>query len=194
MTTGNMPNPPDQPTVQAPTAGAQAQAAVAEAEETAQVQPALSLGEDMARIIEENIDVIAQRLIYHTQLMYGVGGVGSDGVNARVAAMTLARTLRGGDNSDNAEAERALAQLGSTLRTQINDQTVPYGVNAQVAGLFEGIIMDTIRKAYQGNGTAAEEARMVLERLFQTANEKMQQQRQALVSAQSPGPHPNARQ
>src|SRR5437867_3126494 len=111
-----------------------------EAASPSQAEP-VPLGEEIARIIEEQIEIIVQRQVYHTQLMFGVSGLGTDPVNARIAALTIARALR---NDTPEIVHSTLANLGDAQISQINDHTTPYNFNPQVAGLLEGILVDTV--------------------------------------------------
>ena len=75
MSTERMPNPPDRLTDRNPPAEAQTQATAEESQAAqTQVVQAPPLNEDMANIIKAQTDVIAQRQVYHTQLMFGVSG------------------------------------------------------------------------------------------------------------------------
>src|SRR6478672_286539 len=128
MSTGNMPNPPDMLTSQVPPGDPQTQnAATASPADTAPApaQPA-SLGGDMAAILEREADVLAQRLVYHCQIMYGVGAVAIDIVNARNAALVFANALRNGATG---VAEYTLVDLGDPQLVQVNDGTVPFKNN-----------------------------------------------------------------
>src|SRR5437879_1251068 len=121
MSTGNMPNPPEQPTKQATTEGAPA-TPPAEGQ-TQDLATPLPLGADMARIIEEQVGIIVQRQMYHSQLMLGVSATGTDAVNARNAALTIANALR---NEATGMAEYALVNLGDPQLAQVNDHTLPF--------------------------------------------------------------------
>ncbi len=169
MTTGNMPNPPDQPTRPNTNVEGGPDAQPAEA------PPArpLSLAEDIARIIEEQADIIAQRHVYHAQMMYGVSGVAADPANARGAALVIAQALRSNDPS---ALEHALVNLGDAQVSQVNDKTMPYRYNAQIAGLFEGILLDTVKLAYHDDPARQEEARRLLCELFLPPNEQLMEQ------------------
>lgn len=181
MSTGNMPNPPDQLTAQAlnqdvkgqTTAGAQPQsAAPAPTNETqAAIVPQLPLHEDMARIIEEQVGVIAQRLIYHSQMLLGVSALGTDPVSARDVPLAVAQALR---QETAAPGIYALVNAGDAQIVQINDRTFPYRFNSQVAGLIEGILADTISYAYKDDKTRQKEARLLLNSLFLAANDELQ--------------------
>lgn len=178
MSTGNMPNPPETPTSQVPPGDPQTQnAATAASAPTdsdtanAPAQPA-SLAEGIAAILEREADTTAQRLVYHCQIMYGVGAVGVDPVNARNSVLVLANALRNGAGD---QAEETLIGLGDPQFTQINDGTLPFKNNAQVAGLFEGLVMDAVSRAYADDPARVKEARSLLDGIFQPANERMQQ-------------------
>ena len=127
MSTGNMPNPPDMPTSQTPPGDPQAQNAATSTSAATTPggsppppsAPAFSLAEDIAGIIERDADILAQRLLYHSQTMYGVGSVGVDIVNARNAAMVLANALR---NNADTQAEDSLFGIGEPQVVQINDR------------------------------------------------------------------------
>jgi hypothetical protein len=191
VSTGKMPNPPDQPTSQS---AASSQAPAPPPQEaapapTATAEP-LPLGADMARIIEEQVDIIAQRQVYHSQTMFGVGGMGTDVVTARNSALIVAQALR---NQTTSMLEHALVNLGDAEIAQINDMTTPLKLNSQVAGILEGILIDTITKAYQGDPDRQRETRAMLTRLFEPANEQMLLQPKAMIEFQAPGPGPNAR-
>lgn len=195
MSTGNMPNPPTNPTSQAVTGDPQAQASVASPSDTqvqAQAQPPFNLADDMAGIIEGNADIIAQRLVYHSQTMFGVGATGVDVVNAHNSAMVVANALR---NSAASQAVWTLVNLGDGQVCQVNDQTLPFKNNAQVAGLLEGLIFDTVARVYADNPDRIQEARTLLNGYFQPANELMQVMARQLdaIQALAPGPGPNAR-
>ena len=211
MSTDHMPNPPDQPTKLADQSSAQTQAAApvaaqataaptgpaieVGAEAQAQVQaepaaPALSLAEDIARVLEEQVDVIVQRQNYHSQLLLGVSGIGTDVVNARNSTLTMANALR---NSRPDQVIFTLSNLGDAQRVQINDQSMPFKFNAQIAGLFEGIILDTVSSAFKADAARQAEARVMLETLFVEANEALEGQSKSALLFQAPGPHPNAR-
>ena len=189
MTTGHTPNPPNHLTTQATDRDVHGQEVAPDVQPGGTEQP-LSLGGDMARIIEGQIDIITQRLVYHSQMMFGVGGMGSDPVTARNTTLIVADALR---NQRQEDVEHALVNLADPMLVQINDRTTPYKVNAQVEGILEGILVDTISKAYQDDPARVREARVMLESLFQVANEQMQAQSKAMIAFQAPGPHPNAR-
>jgi hypothetical protein len=174
MSTDNMPNPPDRPTAQAAGANTHIQGTPGEAQhaDTPPAQP-VPLAEDIARIIEEQAEVIAQRHVYHAQLLYGVGGVAADPANATGAALVIAQALRSGDH---AALQHALINLGDPQIAQVNDKTMPYRYNAQIAGLFEGILLDTIKLAYRDDQARQEEALRLLSSLFLPANEQLMEQ------------------
>ena len=165
MSTGHMPNPPDHLTSQTGQTVADQAAPV---EGPSAEAPPLSLAEEMARIIEEQADVIAQKQLYHAQTMVGVSAVGTDVVNARNAALVIADALRTGDHT---RVEHVLANLGDPQVSQVNDRTLPFRFNLQIAGLLEGIIIETISTAYAGDSARIGEARLMLEQVFQPANE-----------------------
>ena len=202
MSTGHMPNPPEEPTKQAGSAGASAQsaapaqasapaqaAAQAESASTELAQP-LPLGADMARILEEQVDIIVQRQSYHSQMLLGVSATGTDAVNARTAVFTVANALRNGAEGT---VLYTLVNLGDPQIAQINDHTLPFNFNAQVAGLFEGILLDTISQAYKSDPARQREARAMLERIFVEANAQAEKQSKAMLAFLAPGPGPNAR-
>jgi hypothetical protein len=181
-----MPNPPDQPTSQvtAPQTKEQAPAATEGAVVTALEAP-LPLNADIARILEERADVVAQRLVYHSQMMLGVSAIGTDPVNARNATLAIANALR----HDRRETVLfALSNLGDSQIAQVNDHTLPFNYNAQVAGLYEGILLDTITHAYNDNPDRRHEARMLLEKLFVEANEEALKGHKAQLPFLAPRP------
>lgn len=186
MSTGHMPNPPDNLTSQATnsdvkgqtTPGAQPQATSqavgagqSATEQQVEPSPQLPLNEDMARIIEGQLGVIAQRLVYHSQMMYGVGGLGTDPVSARDATMAVANAIR---YQTPAEGVYALVNAGDAQIVQVNDRTMPFRFNSQVAGLLEGILADTVSFSYKGDKARQQEARTLLNTLFITANDQLQ--------------------
>lgn len=193
MSTDHMPNPPDQPTSQvtAPQTKEQAPAAT-EGQATTALETPLPLNADMARILEERADVVAQRLVYHSQMMVGVSAIGTDPVNARNATLTIANALR----HDRPQAVVvALTNLGVSQIAQVNDHALPFKYNAQLAGLYEGILLDTLAQAYHDNPDRQREARMALEKLFIEANEETQREHKAQLPFLAPGrPGPNPRQ
>jgi hypothetical protein len=144
----------------------------------------------MARILREQADTIAQQMVYHSQLLTGVSAMGTDVVNARNTILTLADALDGGQYD---EGVRALVRLGTAQTAQVNDRTLPFKLNAQVAGLLEGLVVDALSKAYASDRDRVREARALLEPLFQSANEKALMQPREMVLWQAPGPGPNAR-
>jgi hypothetical protein len=204
MTADNMPGPPGDPTASVPPGDPQAQnaatkttaeppvppvaatpatpaASTVPSEPTAPAAPAdtpeapspppFDLAQDMASIIEGQADILAQRLSYHSQIMYGVGAVGVDIVNARNAALVLANALR---NRADMQAEQSLVGMGDPQVVQVNDATLPFKNNGQVAGLFEGLVLDTVSRAYTDNPSRMQDARVMLNDIFQPANEEMQ--------------------
>jgi hypothetical protein len=173
MSTGNMPNPPDMPTSQVPPGDPQTQNAATATQPSAGAASAKpsNLAEDIAGILEREADILAQRLVYHSQTMYGVGAVGVDIVNAHNAVLVLANALR---NHATDQAEYSLIGLAEPQLVQINDATLPFKNNAQIAGLFEGLVLDTISRAYADDADRVREARLLLESIFQPANERMQ--------------------
>lgn len=185
MSTNHMPDLPGRPAQ--PTS-----VPPSEQEGQAQQQPEQppSLGEDMARVIEAQADIIAQRLVYHSQMMMGVGAVGADVVNARNTTLIVASALR---NHADSLAEHSLINLGYPEIAQVNDQTLPFKTNSQVAGLLEGLLIDTLTKAYAGDAARLREATHLLDKIFERANEQMQNEPKALIEFQAPAPGPNAR-
>ncbi len=219
MSTGHMPNPPDQPTSQAqdadvqgqttpttqsqttgdtarPPAPAQAQTppatpettvaqaqaqapgataaeATAEAQSDAQIEPVVTLNEEVAGIIEDRLGTIAQQLVYHTQMLFGVSGIGTDPVTARDGAFYIAQSLR---EQSLAAGVHALVNLGDAQIAQVNDRTFPFKFNAQVAGLLEGIIVDTVSKAYSDNPSRRKDATRLLNAIFHAANDQLQRE------------------
>lgn len=194
MSTEHMPNPPTNPAAQTTDAGVKAQSVpAAQPSDSAPqaTQSPLSLGADLARIFEEQVDIISQRLVYNTQMLMGVSALGSDPVSARDTTLVVANALR----NDNPDAiEHALVNLGDAQIAQINDKTSPLKLNSQLAGLLEGILLNTVSQAYNADPTRLREARVMLDNLFLPANELMQSQPRAMVEFQAPGPGPNARQ
>lgn len=194
MTSGNMPNPPDHLTTQATSGDVQGQATASvpgESNGSEQVVEPMSLGADMARILEEDVDVLAQQMVYHSQMMFGVSAMGTDPVNARNSVMVIANALR---NEASGHAIHALSKLGEPQITQVNDRTLPFRMGLQVAGLLEGLLADSISRAYKEDVDKQREARALLEAIFQEANERTLAPSNALMTAQAPGPGPNARQ
>jgi hypothetical protein len=192
MSTDRMPKPPDQPTNQIPSGNPQTQDAAAQALPDAQTQAMVpfSLADSLADILESNADTIAQRLYYHSQIMYGVGAIGIDTVNARNAVLVLANALR---NNATSAAENAVAHAGTAQLAQVNDATLPLKNNAQIAGLLEGLVLDTVSRAYGDDIARTNEARKLLNSIFQPVNDELQYQSRAMVNFQAPGPSPNAR-
>ena len=193
MTTGNMPNPPDHLTTQAGAAdvkGQDAGIAISTSQAGGAGENATSLGGEMGRIIEEQVDVLAQQMMYHSQMMFGVGALGTDPVNARNSVLVIANALRNGGNS---QAVHALSNLGDAQITQVNDRTLPFKMGTQVAGLLEGLLLDTVGRAFKDDPAKQREARTMLERIFQAANERAWAQPKGLIAFQAPGPNPNAR-
>lgn len=193
MTTGNMPNPPDHLSTQATEGDVQGQATAGVPGETNGVtatQGAPTLGADMARILEEEADVLAQQMVYHSQIMFGVSATGVDGVNARNSVLIIANALR---NGASAPAVHTLANLGDAQISQVNDRTLPFKLHSQVAGLLEGLLLDSIGRAYKEDPQKHKEARAMLDGIFQEANERAWATPKGLVAFQAPGPHPNAR-
>lgn len=193
MTTGNMPNPPDRLTNQAPAEAAASQTQPDPSVEAAQAP--FDLAVDIARIISEQADVIAQRLVYHTQLLNGVSAMSVDIVNARNSVVVFANALSTGSQQ---AAVQTLASTGTAQNAQINDMTLPFKNNSQVAGLLEGLILDAATQAYRDNPARQREARLLLDTYAQAANEHLQRQSGALVAvsaqaAQWTGAGPNAR-
>jgi hypothetical protein len=196
MTTGQTPNPPDSLTNQAPPAANDAappkqQTTPPGGGNQAESAPA-SLAEDVARIIEGQADVIAQRLVYHSQTLFGVSATGVDIVNARNSVLVVANALR---NRAESQAVNTLANLGDPQIAQINDATLPFMSNNQVAGLLEGLLLDTVTQAYRDDPSRIREARLLLDSYFQAANEYLQSVPKSLVlsrHAQAPGPRPDS--
>ncbi len=191
MSTDHMPKPPDQPTEQAnaPSVPSQAVAPIEQtgAEAVAKEAEPLDIGADMARIMEEQVEVIVQRQVYHTQMMFGVSGLGTDPVNARNATLTIAGALR---NKTPEIVLYTLVNLGDAQLSQINDQSIPFKFNVQVAGLLEGILIDTINQAYKGDPPRQHEARTMLEQMFIDANEQAETHPKSVLMFQAPAPDP----
>ena len=166
MTTGNMPNPPDQPTAQVVPAESSADPSSGVTPDQSSMPP-LSLAEDMARIIVEQADVIAQKQYYHSQLLLGVSALGTDVVNAKQSALMVAAALR---SSNNRIATDTLVSLGDPQYSQVNDRTLPYRFNSQVSGLLQGIILDVVSQVYRDEPSKLTEARMIHSQLFESAN------------------------
>jgi hypothetical protein len=189
MSTGNMPNSPDTPNKpggDAPVAPSGDDAQAPEA------QPALSLPADMARILREQSEMLAQQMVYHSQLLMGVSATGTDVVNAQGTILTLADQIERNFQNEK-EAVRALVTLATPQLSQVNDRTLPYRLNPQIAGLLQGLVIDLFTKAYGSEPDRAREARTLLQPLFQTANEAAFMQPSVEKSLQAPGPGPNAR-
>lgn len=147
--------------------------AEAAAEPEAEAVPPLPLNADMARIIEDQLGTIAQQMVYHSQLMLGVGGLGTDPVTARDGAFYVAQSLR---EQSLAPAIHALVNLGDSQIPQVNDRTFPYRYNAQAAGLLEGIIATAIKKAYSEDRARQKQALGLLNIIFFAANDRLQQE------------------
>jgi hypothetical protein len=189
MSTGKMPEPPDTPTSKTVVAGSAEALAGASAETTAEKsdQP-MDLKSQMASVIEEQADVIAQKLVYNSQLTYGVSAIGVDFVNARTSALVVANALRSGNME---AAEDTLANLGDSQVHQVNDQAIPYKNNSLVAGILEGILLDTVTRAVTDSAQRLE-ARKTLAALFESANARALRQPLSMRD-QWPGGGPNAR-
>ncbi len=206
MTADNIPGPPGDPTARVPAGDPQtqnaasqvraepdaaatpatpAQAATPAGASEAPAPPPFNLAQDMASIIEGQADILAQRLTYHSQIMYGVGAVGVDIVNAHNAALVLANALR---NRADMQAEQSLIAVGDPQVVQVNDATLPFKNNGQVAGLFEGLVLDTVGRAYADNPSRMQDARVMLNDIFQPANEKMQSINRLMTNLKSLAP------
>jgi hypothetical protein len=190
MSTGIPPTSPAKAGTEGKSGEAEQAVAPVAAEPAAPQESPFNLAHDMARVIEGQVDIIVQRLAYHSQIMLGVSAYGTDTVNGQVATMTVARALREGTPG---MLVQTLVNLGDPQIAQINDHTLPYKFNAQVAGLLEGILVDTVSEAYKDNPSRRREARATLEQLFIQANEEMQKQPKAMLAFLAPGPSPNAR-
>jgi hypothetical protein len=59
---------------------------------------------------------------------------------------------------------------------QVNDRTFPFKFNAQAAGLLEGIIADTVAKAYSDDPARRKDAARLLNTIFMAANDRLQQE------------------
>lgn len=191
MSTGRTPNPTDRLTN---TAQDLPQSTGVPAEENAP-QPAVDLADDLAGIISNQADVLAQRLVYHCQTLFGVGAMSVDYVNAKNSVLVIANALR---NKSEKVAVQTLTRLGTAQNPQINDSTLPFKNNSQVAGLLEGLLMDAAMQAYADYPGKQKEARLLLDSYAQAANEQMQRQSRALgpvsvQGAQGAGAGPNAR-
>jgi hypothetical protein len=175
MATDNMPNRPDAPTGRVTDGNTQTQGAAVVSgtnEATPESAPLpFNLAEDMASLVEQNADILAQRLVYHCQIMFGVGAVAVDVVNARNLALVLANALR---TRADIQAEQALVGIGEPEIVQINDGTLPFQNYGQVAGLFEGLVIDTVTRAYSDNPARITDAVKLVNDIFQPANETMQ--------------------
>src|SRR4029079_16515541 len=142
MYTRHMRAIPDHPTSKAPTESAKAQtqgnpAPDASPQQAPAPEQPFNLASDMAGIIEAQADVIAQRLNYHTQTLFGVSAQGTDVVNGRNSTLILANALR---NNADKQAISTLVDLGTAQLPQINDATLPFKTNSLVAGLLEGLV------------------------------------------------------
>lgn len=182
MSTGTTPNPTD---------GSASGAAAADAG----AQTPFDLAEDLAGIISGQADVLAQRLVYHCQTMFGVGAMSVDIVNAKNSVLVFANSLR---NKSDKLAVGTLTRLGTGQNAQINDGTLPFKNNSQVAGLLEGLLLDAAMTAYRDDAGKQKEARLLLDSYSQAANEHLQRQSRALgpvsaQGAQGAGAGPNAR-
>jgi hypothetical protein len=187
MSTEHMPPTQSEPTAQARAANKQPQANPAAQQAPPESAP-LPLGEDMARIIESQADVIAQQQVYHSQMLMGVSALGTDPVNARNAALVIANALR---NNTVDRVVYALVNLGYPQVSQVNDRTLPYRLNPQVAGLFEGLLFDAMSRAYRDDPERLSDARSMLDDLFQRANEQANTQPKTALSTPGPGRGPN---
>ena len=193
MTTGNMPNPTDHLSTQAATGDVQGQATEVvpgDPTDNASTAGGSALGADIARILEEDAAVLAQQMVYHSQIMFGVGATGTDTVNAHNSVLIIANALRNGASGP---AVHALANLGEAQISQVNDRTLPFKMGSQVAGLLEGLLLDSISRAYKDDTGKQREARALLEGIFQEANERAWATPKGLIAFQAPGPGPNAR-
>ena len=184
MSTGKMPETPDQTTSKAPTESAQAQtqanpALDASPQQAPAPQQPFDLASDMAGIIEAQADVIAQRLNYHTQMLFGVSAQGTDVVNGRNSTLILANALR---NNADKQAISTLVSLGTAQWPQINDATLPFKTNSLVAGLLEGLVLDVVSQAYQNDPDRTKAARLLLNGYFQAANERLENPSRALTA------------
>lgn len=145
----------------------------AEVEAGPQAEAQLPLNEEVARVIEDQLGHIAQKMVYHCQTMFGVGGLGTDPVTARDGAYYVAQALR---EQSLAPGVHALVNLGDPQIAQVNDRTFPFKFNAQVAGLLEGIIVDTVSKAYSSDPARRKEAVRLLNNIFLAANDQLQRE------------------
>ena len=66
-------------------------------------------------------------------------------------------------------------------------------MGSQVAGLFEGLLLDSITRALKNDPGKLREARALLDGIFQEANERAWAMPKGLIAFQAPGPGPNAR-
>jgi len=188
MSTGNMPEPPDTLTSKTPaTPNAEALGGPADQQGTAAAQP-LTLSAQMAATFAEQADLIAQRLVFNTQVLYGVSAIGVDFVNARNSVLVIANALRSGQLE---LAEKSLMDLGYSQIEQVNDHTLPFKNNSLVAGMLEGILLDTVARSL-GDGQQLAQAREMLGGLFERANARTDKQSLAAMD-QWPGGGPNAR-
>ncbi|MEO5953409.1 MAG: hypothetical protein ABIQ44_13170, partial [Chloroflexia bacterium] len=184
MSTGTTPNPPDRATNVAPKMEAPAQELGGAGDAGTMEQAPFDLAEDLAGIISGQADVLAQRLVYHCQTMFGVGAMSVDIVNARNSVLVFANSLR---NKSDQLAVGTLTRLGSAQNAQINDTTLPFKNNSQVAGLLEGLLIDAAMTAYRDDAGKQNEARLLLDSYSQAANEHLQRQTRALGPVSSQG-------
>lgn len=193
MSTGHMPTPPDHLTTQAANADVKGQtvpssasaqpaksnaappatAATTPAQGEVPAAPQLPLNEELAKLFEDQLGTIAQKMVYNCQLLFGVGGMGTDPVSAREALMVIAGALR---SRNLAPGVYALVNLGDPQIVQVNDRTFPFRFSEQATGLLEGILLDTTAKAYKTDPERAKQAHTLLSSLFITANEELQKQ------------------
>jgi hypothetical protein len=178
MSTGKMPNPPDSLTGKVPAQAAEAQAQ-ADPQAEASAQQPFDLASDLASIIEAQADVIAQRLVYHSQVQFGVSAQGVDVVNARNSTLIVANALR---NKADKQMISTLVDLGTAQRPQINDATLPFRNNGLTAGLLEGLLLDVATQAYRDNPDRTKEAKLLLNGYFQAANERIENPSTALAT------------
>lgn len=167
------PAPTSQPEAPSPPGSAGGSMSGAEAEVETQPAAPLPLNEEVARIIEDQLGTIAQKMVYHCQTMFGVGGIGTDPVTARDGAYYIAQSAR---EQSLAPAVHALVNLGDAQIAQVNDRTFPFKFNAQAAGLLEGIIVDTVAKAYSGDPARQQDATRLLNSIFLAANDQLQRE------------------
>ena len=190
MSTGKMPEPLDMPTSKTG-AAANAEALGGSAAGVAQAPDATTppdLKSEMAAVIEQQADIIAQKLVYNSQLTYGVSAVGVDFVNARNSALVVANALRSGRMD---AAAQTIENLGDSQVHQVNDQTIPFKNSSLVAGILEGILLDTVTRGLS-DAAKAPEARQTLGALFEEANARALRQPLSMRD-QWPGGGPNAR-